>query len=122
MATPARKLDDMAQVAREAGRESRGASKQLVIREYPLARTRNIGLLVTASEKGEAQRLKLSSEGDNWCSVWKVYSVARERSKFRWNAVAKMVSHQSGLSQLQKDSSRSRVVWKRSPKRVVNFT
>jgi elongation factor G len=45
MATPARKLDDMAQVAKEAGRAQAGPGKSLVIREYPLVRTRNIGIM-----------------------------------------------------------------------------
>src|ERR1044071_8564500 len=44
MATPARKLEKMAQPARETSRSS-GAGKSLVIREYPLARTRNIGIM-----------------------------------------------------------------------------
>ena len=45
MATPARKLD-MAQAAKEtAGRAPTGAGKPLVIREYPLGRTRNIGIM-----------------------------------------------------------------------------
>jgi elongation factor G len=45
MATPARKLD-MAQAAKEtAGRAPTGAGKPLVIREYPLVRTRNIGIM-----------------------------------------------------------------------------
>lgn len=46
MATPARKLNDMAQVAKEAGRRAHaGPGKSLVIREYPLVRTRNIGIM-----------------------------------------------------------------------------
>src|SRR3989441_6719748 len=46
MATPARKLEDMAQVAREtAAKVPGGANKALVIREYPLVRTRNIGIM-----------------------------------------------------------------------------
>jgi elongation factor G len=45
MATPARKLDEMAQAARATGRAPGGAAKALVIREYPLARTRNIGIM-----------------------------------------------------------------------------
>src|SRR5712691_10861685 len=47
MATPARKLekDNMAQAAKEAGRTQAGPGKSLVIREYPLVRTRNIGLM-----------------------------------------------------------------------------
>jgi elongation factor G len=45
MATPARKLD-MAQAAKEtAGRAPGGAGKALLIREYPLVRTRNIGIM-----------------------------------------------------------------------------
>jgi elongation factor G len=35
----------MAQAAKEAGRTSGGANKALVIREYPLVRTRNIGIM-----------------------------------------------------------------------------
>src|SRR5919197_416504 len=47
MATPARKLgkDDMAQAAKQAGRTQAGPGKSLVIREYPLVRTRNIGIM-----------------------------------------------------------------------------
>ncbi len=46
MATPARRLkDEMAQVAKEAGRAPGGAKQPLVIREYPLVRTRNIGIM-----------------------------------------------------------------------------
>jgi elongation factor G len=46
MGTPARKLNDMAQVTKEtAGRTPGGAGKALVIREYPLVRTRNIGIM-----------------------------------------------------------------------------
>ena len=46
MATPARELKEpMAQVAKEAGRAPGGAKQPLVIREYPLARTRNIGIM-----------------------------------------------------------------------------
>jgi elongation factor G len=44
VATPARKLN-MAQVAKEAGRAPGGAGKALLIREYPLVRTRNIGIM-----------------------------------------------------------------------------
>ncbi len=46
MATPARKLkDEMAQAAKEAGRAPGGAKNALIIREYPLVRTRNIGIM-----------------------------------------------------------------------------
>jgi elongation factor G len=46
MATPARKLEHVAQAARETGRTAPGgAGKALVIREYPLVRTRNIGIM-----------------------------------------------------------------------------
>src|SRR6266536_1067120 len=45
MGTPARKLNDMAQAAKEAGRAQTGPGKSLVIREYPLVRTRNIGIM-----------------------------------------------------------------------------
>src|SRR5712691_527799 len=45
MATAARKLNQMAQATREAGRATGGANKALVIREYPLVRTRNIGIM-----------------------------------------------------------------------------
>jgi elongation factor G len=46
MATPARRLkDDMAQAAKEAGRVPGGAKQPLIIREYPLVRTRNIGIM-----------------------------------------------------------------------------
>ncbi len=47
MATPARKLEqDVAQTAQVAKeRHTGGAGKGLVIREYPLARTRNIGIM-----------------------------------------------------------------------------
>src|SRR5216117_1324594 len=46
MATPARKLSQMAQATRETGgRQPGGAGKALVIREYPLVRTRNIGIM-----------------------------------------------------------------------------
>src|SRR6266516_2251274 len=46
MATPARKLkDEMAQAAKEAGRAPGGAKNPLIIREYPLVRTRNIGIM-----------------------------------------------------------------------------
>src|SRR5216117_1974353 len=46
MATPARKLEDMAQAAKETtAKVTGGASKALVIREYPLVRTRNIGIM-----------------------------------------------------------------------------
>src|SRR2546425_3496914 len=44
MAAAARKLEQMAQATREVGR-SAGTGKQLVIREYPLVRTRNIGIM-----------------------------------------------------------------------------
>jgi elongation factor G len=45
VATPARKLEKMAQPARETAGRSTGTGKSLVIREYPLARTRNIGIM-----------------------------------------------------------------------------
>jgi elongation factor G len=48
MATPARKLEDMAQAAQETRKAPGGverAGKALVIREYPLVRTRNIGIM-----------------------------------------------------------------------------
>jgi elongation factor G len=46
MATPAKRLkEDMAQAAKEAGRAPGGAKHPLVIREYPLVRTRNIGIM-----------------------------------------------------------------------------
>jgi elongation factor G len=46
MATPAGELkDEMAQAAKEAGRVPGGAKHPLVIREYPLVRTRNIGIM-----------------------------------------------------------------------------
>src|ERR1043166_494374 len=48
MATPARKLERMAQAARETTKRmtgGAGANKALVIREYPLARTRNIVIM-----------------------------------------------------------------------------
>jgi elongation factor G len=45
MVTPARKLDEMAQAAKEAGKAQAGPGKSLVIREYPLVRTRNIGIM-----------------------------------------------------------------------------
>src|SRR6266516_3067854 len=46
MAVPAGELkEDMAQAAKEAGRAPGGAKQPLVIREYPLARTRNIGIM-----------------------------------------------------------------------------
>src|SRR5437588_10352239 len=44
MATPARNVQ-MAQAAKEMGRAPGGASKGLLIREYPLLRTRNIGIM-----------------------------------------------------------------------------
>jgi elongation factor G len=44
MATPARKLE-MAQAARDVRRAPGQAGKGLLIREYPLARTRNIGIM-----------------------------------------------------------------------------
>jgi len=44
MATPARNVDGMAQAAKETGRAP-SAGKGLVIREYPLMRTRNIGIM-----------------------------------------------------------------------------
>jgi elongation factor G len=45
VATSARKLSEMAQATKETGRAPGGAGKGLVIREYPLARTRNIGIM-----------------------------------------------------------------------------
>src|SRR2546430_5359510 len=45
MATAARNVDGMAQAAKEAGRAPSGAGKGLLIREYPLLRTRNIGIM-----------------------------------------------------------------------------
>ena len=46
MATAAKRLDEMSDTAtRTAGRVSGGANKALVIREYPLLRTRNIGIM-----------------------------------------------------------------------------
>jgi len=45
VATAARKLNPMAQAAREAVKGTGGAGKALVIREYPLVRTRNIGIM-----------------------------------------------------------------------------
>jgi elongation factor G len=46
MATPARKLKDpMAQAARETAGRAPGGAKALIIREYPLVRTRNIGIM-----------------------------------------------------------------------------
>src|SRR3989442_5437164 len=45
MATAARKLNQMAQATREAGRATGGANKALVIRAYPLVRTRNLGIM-----------------------------------------------------------------------------
>jgi elongation factor G len=46
MATTARRLkEDMAQAAKEAGRVPGGAKQPLIIREYPLVRTRNIGIM-----------------------------------------------------------------------------
>src|SRR6266516_4596518 len=46
MAVPAGELkEDMAQAAKEAGRAPGGAKQPLVIREYPLVRTRNIGIM-----------------------------------------------------------------------------
>jgi elongation factor G len=45
VSAPARKLSEMAQAAKEAGRAPGGANKALVIREYPLVRTRNIGIM-----------------------------------------------------------------------------
>jgi elongation factor G len=44
MATPARNVQ-MAQAAKETGRAPGGAGKGLLIREYPLLRTRNIGIM-----------------------------------------------------------------------------
>jgi elongation factor G len=44
MATPARKLE-MAQAARATARRAPGRAKPLIIREYPLVRTRNIGIM-----------------------------------------------------------------------------
>jgi elongation factor G len=46
MATPARELkEEMAQVTKDATRAPGGAKQPLVIREYPLVRTRNIGIM-----------------------------------------------------------------------------
>ena len=45
MATPARKLDMAEAVRQTVERQPGGAGKGLVIREYPLARTRNIGIM-----------------------------------------------------------------------------
>jgi len=46
MGTPARKLNEMAQVTKETARRTPGGvGKALVIREYPLVRTRNIGIM-----------------------------------------------------------------------------
>src|SRR5436189_4561145 len=45
MATAARNVEGMAQAAKEAGRAPSGAGKGLLIREYPLLRTRNIGIM-----------------------------------------------------------------------------
>jgi elongation factor G len=45
VATPARKLSDVEQVTKQSGRAPGWAGKALVIREYPLARTRNIGIM-----------------------------------------------------------------------------
>src|SRR6266581_771260 len=45
MATPARNVDGMAQAAKETGRAPSGANKGLLIREYPLLKTRNIGIM-----------------------------------------------------------------------------
>jgi hypothetical protein len=44
MATPARKME-MAEAAREIKGRQTGGQKGLVIREYPLSRTRNIGIM-----------------------------------------------------------------------------
>src|SRR5256712_13904966 len=49
MATPAKNLKDekeqMAQAARETAGRAPGGAKALIIREYPLVRTRNIGIM-----------------------------------------------------------------------------
>jgi elongation factor G len=45
MATPARKLEEMAKTAQDVQKGQRGGQKGLVIREYPLSRTRNIGIM-----------------------------------------------------------------------------
>ena len=45
MGTPARKLGTMEAVKEATGRAPGGAGKPLVIREYPLVRTRNIGIM-----------------------------------------------------------------------------
>jgi elongation factor G len=45
MATPARKLEEMARTAQDVRKGQRGGQKGLVIREYPLSRTRNIGIM-----------------------------------------------------------------------------
>jgi elongation factor G len=45
MATPARKLEEMAKTVQDVQKGQRGGQKGLVIREYPLSRTRNIGIM-----------------------------------------------------------------------------
>jgi elongation factor G len=45
MATPARKLENVAEAAQATRERQSGAGKGLVIREYPLVRTRNIGIM-----------------------------------------------------------------------------
>ena len=45
MATPAEKVDVVEAAATVKGRQPGGSGKDLVIREYPLARTRNIGIM-----------------------------------------------------------------------------
>jgi elongation factor G len=45
VATAARKLTEMETAQKTAGRATGGAGKQLLIREYPLVRTRNIGIM-----------------------------------------------------------------------------
>src|SRR5438067_943972 len=45
MATPARKLENMAEAVQVTKERQSGAGKGLVIREYPLGRTRNIGIM-----------------------------------------------------------------------------
>src|SRR5947209_4500365 len=45
MATPARKLNVAEPAAQVKAKQSGGADKGLVVREYPLARTRNIGIM-----------------------------------------------------------------------------
>src|SRR2546427_4921073 len=46
MATPARKLNVAEPAAQVKAKQGGGVDKGLVVREYPLARTRNIGIMV----------------------------------------------------------------------------